>query len=222
MSQPVLDPGTLEYHLSELQIAQDATAPGHLLPPIPAGCRAVLDIGCGAGQTLIASRLGDGVLACGIDPDAGALALGRTIADEIRFAAAAGEQLPFTNETFDLVFSRVALPYMNIPVALREMARVLRPGGTVWLSLHPPRMAWGAFMRALRTRSVRGVVFALYTLANGLLLAFADRQLQWRLGRKRYESAQTTSGMRRALARAGFTDIQVTDGRFFVVTARRR
>jgi SAM-dependent methyltransferase len=201
-----LDAETLSYHLSELEIARDASAPGHLLPPIPPGCRAVLDIGCGAGQTLIGSRLGDDVLAVGVDPDAAALALGRTITEELHFAAAGGEHLPFADAAFDLVFSRVALPYMNIPIALREMGRVLRPGGTVWLSLHPPRLTFTAMGRALK---------------NGLLLQLFDRQVQWPFGRKRYESAQTGSGMRRALTRAGFTDVRVTDTHFLVVTATK-
>lgn len=221
MSGTVLDPAMVEYHLSELQIAQDASAPGHLLPPIPAGCRAVLDIGCGAGQTLIASRLTENALACGIDPVTAALALGRTLTDRVHFGAAKGEDLPFANETFDLVFSRVALPYMDIPKALREILRVLRPGGTVWLSLHPPQFAFRTMGRAIRSGKIRAALYPVYTLLNGLLLHFVDRQIQWPFGRKRYESAQTARGMRRALHRAGFSDPRITRGQFFVVTARR-
>lgn len=219
MTRAVLDEEMVQYHLSELQIAQDASAPGHLLPPIPPGCRAVLDIGCGAGQTLIASRLRDDVMACGVDPAVAALALGRTLTDRVQFAAAGGEDLPFAGATFDLVFSRVALPYMNIPVALREMHRVLKPGGTVWLSLHPPRFALRTMARAVRAGNVKAALYPVYMLLNGLLLHLADRQVQWPFGRRGYESAQTRSGIRRALERAGFADPMVTNGQFFVVTA---
>ena len=222
MKSPVIDPSLAEYHLSELQIARDSHAPGHLLPPIPPGCRAVLDIGCGAGQTLIASRLADGVLACGVDPDASALALGRTLTAGVQFSAASGEHLPFAAGSFDLVFSRVALPYMNIPEALREIDRVLRPGGMVWFSLHPPRFALRAMSRAIRNRSVRGSVYPVYTLFNGVALHLFNRQMRWPFGRRRFESNQTAAGMRRALARAGFTDVAVGQGEFFVVTARKR
>ena len=221
MTRATLDPEMVQYHLSELQIAQDASAPGHLLPPVPAGCRAVLDIGCGAGQTLIASRLGDDVLACGVDPVAAALALGRTLTDRVHFGAAMGEALPFADASFDLVVSRVALPYMNIPRALDEMARVLRPGGTVWLSLHSPAFAFRTMRRAIRAGNVRAAIYPMYTLLNGLLLHLLDRQVQWPFGRKRYESAQTAAGMRRALTRAGFTEPRISRGQFFVVSATK-
>lgn len=218
----VTGPDVARYHLDELRIARDSAAPGHLLPPIPADCRAVLDIGCGAGQSLIASRLGDHVIACGVDPDVAALALGRTLAANIEFAAATGEQLPYADASFDLVFSRVALPYTDIPRALAEIARVLRPGGTIWLSLHPPVFALRAIARALRGRHLKGALFAVYVLANGLLLHLLGQQMRWPFGRKRrYESVQTASGMRRALQRAGFDHVRVERGRFFVVTARR-
>ena len=222
-SPQAADEELIHYHLSELEIARDPDAPGHLLPPIPVGCRAVLDIGCGAGQTLIASRLGDDVLACGVDPVHQALALGRSIEPRLLLGAALGEDLPFAGETFDLVYSRVALPYMHVPRALREIARVLRPGGTVWLSLHPPAFALRTALRALRAGKVKGALFPLYTLFNALLLPLLDRQLRWPFGRSsRYESVQTGHGMRLALQRAGFTDVRVTRGRFFVVTARKR
>jgi len=181
----------------------------------------VLDIGCGAGQTLIASRLNEGVLACGVDPVAAALTLGRTLTDRVHFGAAMGESLPFANETFDLVFSRVALPYMHIPRALAEISRVLTPGGIVWLSLHPPKFALRTMRRAIRAGSVRAAVYPVYTLINGLLLHVLGRQIRWPLGRKRYESAQTAAGMRRALNRAGFIDARASHGQFFVVTARK-
>jgi SAM-dependent methyltransferase len=221
MIPATIDPSLAEYHLSELQIARDNHAPGHLLPPIPPGCRAVLDIGCGAGQTLIASRLADDVFACGVDPDASALALGRTLTSRVHFGAAAGEHLPFAAQSFDLVFSRVALPYMDIPQALREINRVLRPGGRVWFSLHPPRFALRAMGRAMRSGSVRGMVFPFYTLLNGLALHLFDRQVRWTFGRRRFESNQTAPGMRHALTRAGFIGVDVGQGQFFVVTARK-
>lgn len=221
MSNTALDPEMVQYHLSELQIAQDDSAPGHLLPPIPAECRAVLDIGCGAGQTLIASRLGENVIACGLDPVPGALALGRTLTDRVHFGVAIGEELPFANGTFDLVYSRVALPYMNIPRVLAETGRVLRPGGTVWLSLHPPRFALRIMARAIRSGNARAALYPVYTLLNGVLLHALNRQIPWPFGRRRYESTQTAAGMRRALQRAGFIDPRMTRGQFFVVTARK-
>jgi ubiquinone/menaquinone biosynthesis C-methylase UbiE len=140
----------------------------------------------------------------------------------VQFGAASGEHLPFADASFDLVLSRVALPYMHVPRALAEIRRVLRSGGTVWLSLHPPRFAFHALRHGIRARSLRGMLFPLYTLLNAVILVVADRQLRWPFGRKRYESNQLAAGMRRALARAGFTDVRISNDRFFVVEARRR
>ena len=58
-----------DYHLQELAIANCPADPRHILPPVSASHRWLLDVGCGAGQTLIASRLDPGVKVCGVDPD---------------------------------------------------------------------------------------------------------------------------------------------------------
>ena len=221
MSAPAVDPTVAEYHLNELRIARDASAPGHLLPPIPDTCRSVLDIGCGAGQTLIASSLQVEVLACGVDPDARALALGRSLTDRVNFASAEGEHLPFSDGTFDMVYSRVALPYMNIPAVLAEISRVLRPGGHLWLSLHPPAFAFRTMNHAIRAGNLRALVFPVYTLVNAFSLLVANRLLLWPFGRRRFESVQTAAGMKSALRKARFKDIHVQRNRFFVASARR-
>jgi len=220
MSETLSDSGRA-YHLEELRIARDSASPAHLLPNIPPTCKVVLDLGCGAGQTLIASDLPSEVLAIGVDPDRGALALGRTLTDHVHFASASGEDLPFTDAAFDMVISRVALYYRNIPRALAEISRVLRPGGQVWVSVNPPSFAFQRMASAIREGSVRGFVFSLYTLANAFSLQIANRLLMWPFGRKRYESVLTTMGVRRAFKRAGFKDTNVERNRFFVVTARR-
>jgi len=42
-----------------------------------------------------------------------------------------GERLPFLDDSFDLVYCRSALHYMNVPKALEEWVRVTRDGGTI-------------------------------------------------------------------------------------------
>jgi ubiquinone/menaquinone biosynthesis C-methylase UbiE len=210
------------YHLRELAVARDAASPAHLLPVIAAADRVILDIGCGAGQTLIAAELGRGRTAVALDVDHGALALGRTLTDALDFVAGRAEVLPFGAARFDLVISRVALPYADIPRATREMARVLRPGGRCWLVLHPPSFARRELADAARDGRVRGVLYQLYVLANGIALELLGRQFAYPLKRARFESVQTSRGMRRALERAGFEGINIERKRFFVVTAVRR
>ena len=77
-------------HLAELRVALTLDDPRRIMPAIPAGCRRVLDVGCGAGQTLIGSDLEPGVVACGADRDVAALQLGRQLTERVTFVCAAG------------------------------------------------------------------------------------------------------------------------------------
>ncbi len=113
------------YHLSELRVALDTNNPRRILPDTTSA-RRILDIGCGAGQTLIATQPSGYCFGIDIDPEA--LQLGRTQTDCIDFTQGVGEALPFRTGSFDLVISRVATPYMHIATALAEMRRVLEPG----------------------------------------------------------------------------------------------
>jgi ubiquinone/menaquinone biosynthesis C-methylase UbiE len=192
------------------------------MPEIPPHARAVLDVGCGAGQTLIANAFRRGTVAYGIDPETSALSLGKTLTSDVEFAAAIAEQLPFAAESFDFLLSRVALPYTNIPAAAREMARVLRADGQVWLTLHPVSMAVRNVRQAARSLSARRLVYATYVLANGFLLHLTGRQFAFPIGVRRYESVQTDRGIRKALERAGFSNVRVSRSRFYVVTAVKR
>src|SRR3954449_13214466 len=124
----------IQYHESELRVALDPNNPLRLVPDT-GNAQSILDIGCGAGQTLIA--IGPKKLRVGVDIDTEAVTFGVhwPEARGIRLGAATGENLPFQPSSFDFVYSRVALPYMHIPTALAEIHRVLRPGGNLWLTL---------------------------------------------------------------------------------------
>src|SRR5262249_51148100 len=124
------------YHLSELRIASSDSDPRKILPMIPSGCTRILDVGCGAGQTLIASKLPVAHFLCGIDIDRLALQLGRKIAPQSQFVQVRGESIPFRAGSFDMASCRVALPYLRVNAALNEFYRVLNPGGKIWLVLH--------------------------------------------------------------------------------------
>jgi len=124
---------SVEYHLAELRIALDPSHPGHILPQVEPHER-VLDLGSGAGQTLIAAC--PGRLSFGLDIDFEALRLGRSFTCEVAFVCGRAEQLPFASESFDLVISRVSLPYTHLRASLSEINRVLRPKGRIWLTLH--------------------------------------------------------------------------------------
>lgn len=101
----------------------------------------VLDVGCGTGAlALLIKHVHPGVDVAGVDPDPKALArAGRKAARAgvaIRFDRAYADALPYADGTFDRVVSSMMLhhvpPDEKAP-ALREMRRVLKPGGRLEL-----------------------------------------------------------------------------------------
>jgi len=75
------------------------------------------------------------------------------------------------------VVSSVALPYTQIPAALAEIRRVLRPEGTLFMSLHH----LGITLKELRAAFPRPAVraFRLYVIANGLFLHLPGRTVKF-------------------------------------------
>ncbi|MBN1946551.1 MAG: class I SAM-dependent methyltransferase [Bradymonadales bacterium] len=106
-----------------------------LVRPRAAG-QDVLDVGCGTGLTLrhiapIARR------AVGVDISDGMLERARARGLDV-FQASATE-LPFEDESFDLVYSFKVLPHVReLERALDELARVTRPGGALLLEFYNP------------------------------------------------------------------------------------
>lgn len=98
----------------------------------------LLDCGCGPGTITVglAERIPQGKVV-GVDrsPEqvAEARRIHRSIAN-VRFEVASVYQLPFDDGSFDLVFSHALLEHVASPSeALRELHRVLKPGGTIGL-----------------------------------------------------------------------------------------
>lgn len=220
-----------EYHLKELMIALDSASPAHYLPTFQVGEK-VLDIGCGAGQTLIAAcpyRMpgeGGGCVTCarkdnvclgwasGVDIDKDAIRMGHAWSRILQLQHASAERLPYNDREFDVVISRVALVFVDMRMVLSEIRRVLRPGGRIWFSLHRFSMV----TRQIGHKNWRGLIFLAYVALNGLLfhLTLRTRAL---FGRREYW--QTSSGMRRVLAKYGFKDIHIeTNGCTLIISAR--
>ena len=96
---------------------------------------AVLDVGCGSGLTLVlaAER---GAVASGVDISPGLLAIARDRLPRADLREADMESLPFGDAAFDAVTGVNAFQFAGDPRrALREAARVTRPGGRVVASL---------------------------------------------------------------------------------------
>jgi len=110
---------------------------------ISAGQR-VLDIGTGTGVVALeaAKAAGVGGSCVGIDLSEKMLASARAnarlagLAERIEFKAMDAEALQFEDASFDVVVSLFALLHFPDPaMALKEMFRVLRPGGTLVLAV---------------------------------------------------------------------------------------
>ena len=101
----------------------------------------ILDVGCGTGANLV--RLSDFGDAEGVDisPDALKFCRERGL-NNVKLGAA--ETLPYEDGEFDLVTAFDVVEHMDDDVAgLREMRRVLRPGGRVLLFVPTFMFLWG-------------------------------------------------------------------------------
>ena len=97
----------------------------------------VLDVASGTGATTreAAERAGPGRRTTGLDRNDGMLAVARRRAPEIEWVEGLAEDLPFPAASFDTVLCQFGLMFFeNRAKALREMARVLHPGGRIALT----------------------------------------------------------------------------------------
>ena len=116
-------------------------APGlrALVPPV-AGLR-VLDVGCGTGRTT-AWLAGAGAEVAGFDASPEMLRQARERVPSAALEVAdLADPLPFGDGSFDLAVASLVMHYVRDWVApLRELRRVLTPGGAFVLSTHHPGM----------------------------------------------------------------------------------
>ena len=102
----------------------------------------VLDVACGTGVLAreAALRLGGEGFVAGLDASPGMLAVAKRLAPAIEWREGVAESLPYEAESFDAIVSQFGLMFFRDRAgALREMKRVLAPGGriavAVWESL---------------------------------------------------------------------------------------
>ena len=124
-------------------LGQDPRWRRFLVSRIPPGAT-VLDVATGTGAVARA-LLERGCDVTGLDQSAGMLAVARArLGDRVRFVEAGAERLPFEDASFDALTFTYLLRYVDEPGdVLRELARVVRPGGTVaMLEFSVPRPPW--------------------------------------------------------------------------------
>jgi ubiquinone/menaquinone biosynthesis C-methylase UbiE len=102
----------------------------------------VLDVGCGTGTlVLLIKKLYPTAEVVGLDPDPKALGRAARKAERagasVRLDRGFSDELPYADASFDVVFS--SLMFHHLPAAekettLREIRRVLKPGGSLHLA----------------------------------------------------------------------------------------
>lgn len=107
----------------------------HFIGP---GTGPALDVGCGEGRvSRILKQCGYRVTAA--DPVAELIEAARDVDSADRYVIAAAGDLPFADQSFDLVVAyNMLMDVENVPAAVVEMSRVLRSDGTLMISIvHP-------------------------------------------------------------------------------------
>lgn len=115
---------------------------------VPPPGRATLEIGCGEGRVArdLAAR---GHHVTGVDASPTLLAAAQALDPEGEYVLADAADLPLSDETFELVVAYNSLMDVDdMPAAVREAARVLRPGGYFCVCIVHPIADAGRFESA--------------------------------------------------------------------------
>src|SRR6266702_584223 len=98
--------------------------------------KSLLDAGCGAGL-VVSLAVGRGAVASGLDASAPLLEVARGRTPGASFRTGEIQALPYDDDSFDIVTAFNAIQYATDPAeAVRELARVCRPGGQVAAAGH--------------------------------------------------------------------------------------
>jgi SAM-dependent methyltransferase len=181
----------------------------------------VLDVGCGGGASLIAIKahgfVGGSPILIGLDIRFHELAAGRTILASfcpdhfserlppISFVQADGMRLPFADESFDLIYSKGVLCYMNRNSFIREARRVLVNRGRLVVITPSYRFFLKDGLNSLRRFRILSAAKQFSSLVNGLSLRLLKKQ--WRV-RGTFFYGETSYSLSSELYAAGYNVIR--------------
>ena len=165
----------------------------------------VLDLGCGTGivARVAAEHLGDGENVTGVDANQGMLDVARRVSAEthpgIEWQQGAAEDLPLARSAFDVGLSQQAFQFLeNRDAALKEIHRVLRPGG---------RLVFSVFRSIEHNHTYQPLIEAFRRHGGDSLGTMMNSPFQeW-----------TREGLREMVTEAGFAQADIT---ISLVTAR--
>ncbi|HXV34968.1 MAG TPA: class I SAM-dependent methyltransferase [Gaiellaceae bacterium] len=154
--------GTYDRYARLLSFGQDPRWRAFLVSRVDAGPGdTVLDVACGTGAVAIELARRHGCRVVGVDQSPEMLAEGRRrveaagLADRVELREGRAEELPSEDAAFAGLTFTYLLRYVDDPAAtMRELVRVVRPGGTIAMlefAVPPrplPRAAWEAWVCA--------------------------------------------------------------------------
>ncbi len=193
----------------------------HMPPPRPTDAllagREVLDLGCSFGRWMWEFQpIARHVTGLELQPEY--IELGRALArreslppPEIQRGAAEEVDRHVPPCSADVVFARLLFNYVAIPRTLRKVARVLRPGGVLWIQVESLAAAVRKIVHGEhRWRSRASAAFA---VANSILLSTSGLQLGLRAPGRMHQvhhlAYPTVDWWQAALRAAGYRDIRV-------------
>lgn len=169
--------GYLEAHVGSGSTARFFHSRLYLISQMLSGCPGgdLLDVGCGPGmmaRRLLDTRPGDFRITLVDRSSAMVEAAVRTVGRDASVTAMVGraEALPFRDASFDVVLAMGVLEYTDLTAALEQIARVIRPGGLVLVTMLNPMspyrcVEWYVYSPLLRV--LRNLLARLHLGAGG-------------------------------------------------------
>jgi len=95
----------------------------------------ILEVGCGPGYfTETLANTNARISAIDISPEFIQLAKKNIIKDNVKFSIENGYNLSFADNTFDQIIGSSILHHLDVPQALSEFYRILKPGGLIFFT----------------------------------------------------------------------------------------
>jgi ubiquinone/menaquinone biosynthesis C-methylase UbiE len=174
----------------------------------------VLDVACGTGVVAreARARVGPTGAVTGLDLSPGMLAVAESIEPDVTWVEGEACALPFEDDQFDAVVSQFGLMFFDDRVAaLREMQRVLRPGGWLVVAVcdalehSPGYAALAALLERLFGKAVADAFRSPFVLGDAAKLlalcadaGIADAKIVQREGTVRFDSIDALVSTERA------------------------